>query len=249
MSKSGSTRRCKHSTSNRNGESDDDVKRFHGDGLVVKMRSNRRVLQITGDGCLIVLSKNSGSVHIVGDGCRLRVNHNEGNIEYIGDGGQVLLGSESVKGKVKFVGDGGKVILDSSSPETKSKIERKDSGTSWKERLNREANYLGEGTCSCKKVIDKICEKGDADDRTLSQEESDNLTNDMKQKSQGKCGKRNEEARKSSRHRTVTKIITKIQTDGDCVTKRFFGDSSSVVHSRSDGGDEELCVGNFGHKS
>lgn len=246
-SKSDSMRRCKH-LSNRNSENDDDIKRFHGDGLVVKMHSNRHVLEITGDGCRIVLSRNSGNIYIVGDGCRLRVHHNEGNIEYIGDGGQVLLGSESVKGKVKFVGDGGKVILDPSS-ETELEIERKELGTSPKERLNKKTNYLERNKCSCKKVVTKTlgCEK--CDNRALNEEELDNVTNDMKERDQGKYGKRNEEARKCLRHQTVRRIITKIQTDGQCVRKRFFNDSSFIVNSCSDNNScDEKYAGNLAHK-
>lgn len=210
--KSESMRHCKHSSNE--GTVDNGIKRFHGDGLVIRMHSNHRILEIVGDGCRIVLSKNSGSVHVIGDGCRLRVNHNVGDIEYIGDGGQVLLGPDSSKGKVKFVGDGGKVILDS-SPET-------DLEKYSKEQRNREA-YVQNVTC--KEIIDKIPEHED------DNEELDNILNDIKERSQGKYGKRNEETRKSLRHPTVTKIITKIQSDGQCVTKRF-GDSSLIVNSR-----------------
>lgn len=211
-----SMRHCKHSSD----ETDvNGIKRFHGDGLVVKMHSNHRVLEITGDGCRIVLSKNSGSVHVIGDGCRLHVNHNVGDIEYTGDGGQILLGPDSSKGKVKFVGDGGRVIFDS-SPETDLK----------KERRNRET-YVQNSTCPCKEIINKIPECEDDLHRMSNQEDLDNILNDMKQRSQGKYGKRNEETRKSLRHPTVTKTITKIQSDGQCVTKRF-GESSLIVNSR-----------------
>lgn len=213
---SNSMRRCKLSS---NGDDvDDGIKRFHGDGLVVEMHSNHQVLEITGDGCQIVLSKNSGSIHVIGDGCRLRVNHNVGDIEYIGDGGQVLLGPDSSKGKVKFVGDGGKVIFDS-SPKTDLKNPTK------KER-NRDI-YAQNFTCSCKEIINNIPE---CDHRILSQEVLDNILNDTK-RNQEKSGKCNEETRKSLRHPTVTKIITKIQSDGQCVTKRFV-DSSLIVNSR-----------------
>ncbi|XP_028050855.1 uncharacterized protein LOC105839414 [Monomorium pharaonis] len=208
---------CKHSSDK--GNVDDGVKRFHGDGLVIRMHSNHHVLQITGDGCRIVLSKNSGSVHVIGDGCRLHVGHNVGDIVYTGDGGQVFLGPDSSKGKVKFVGDGGKVILDSSRE------------TDTKEHKNRKI-YVQKATYLCKEIIKKIpeCEE---DCRPSNQEDPDNVLNDTKEKSQGKYdGKRsNEETRKSSRHPTVTKIITKIQSDGQCVTKRF-GDSSLIVNSR-----------------
>ncbi|EZA46670.1 hypothetical protein X777_03450 [Ooceraea biroi] len=252
--KSDSMRRCEHLPPDGSGEGDDGVRRFHGDGLVVRMHSNHRVLKITGDGCRIALSKNSGSVHIIGDGCRVRVNRNEGNIEYTGDGGRVLLGSESVKGKVKFVGDGGKVILDSSRVETESKTERKDSGNSSGERSNEEASYVEKDACSCKKVINATlgCEKRAVGNGTLNQEELDNVTNDVKERNQGKYRKRNEETRKSLRHRTVAKIITKIQSDGQCVRKRFFGDSSFIVNSRSDekciSFRDEKCVENFAQK-
>ncbi|KYN36919.1 hypothetical protein ALC56_08710 [Trachymyrmex septentrionalis] len=206
--KSDSIRHCKHS------DEDDDIKRFHGDGLVVRMHSNHNVLEIVGDGCCIVLSKNSGSVHVIGDGCKLHVNHNVGDIEYIGDGGRVLLGPDSSKEKVKFVGDGGKVIL-CSSPETVPKKFIKE---------QRRETYVQNCTCSCKEIINKECE----DDHRSNM---DNILNDMKERSQAKYEKRNEETRKSLRHPTVTKIITKIQSDGQCVTKRF-GDSSLIVNSR-----------------
>lgn len=209
---------CKHSSDE--GNVDDGIKRFHGDGLIVRMHSNHRILEIVGDGCRIVLSKNSGSVHVIGDGCRLRVNHNVGDIEYIGDGGQVLLGPDSSKRKVKFVGDGGKVILDS-SPET-------DLEKFSKEQRNRET-YVQNVTCKTlrKEIINKTSECED-DHRIANEEHLDNILNDMEKRSQGK---RNEETRKSLRHPTVTKIITKIQSDGQCVTKRF-GDSSLIVNSR-----------------
>lgn len=214
--KSNSTRHCKHPSD----EGDDSIKRFHGDGLVIKMHSNHRVLEIMGDGCWIVLSKNSGSIHVIGDGCRLHVNHNVGNIEYTGDGGQVLLGPDSSKGKVRFVGDGGKVIFDSSS-----EADLKSS----KERRNRET-YVQNFTCPCEEFANKIPECEDVH-RMSNQEDLDNFLNNMKESNQGKYGKRNEETRKSLRHPTVTKIITKIQSDGQCVTKRF-DDSSLIVNSR-----------------
>lgn len=214
--KSGSMRRCESSS-----EDDDGIKRFYGDGLVVRMHSNHRALEITGDGCRVVLSKNSGSVHIIGDGCRLRVNHNVGEIEYTGDGGLVLLGPDSSKGKVKFVGDGGKVILDS---------KMRSAGSS--RGQNREAERI---LYSCKEIVRETsgCEKCEDADRTSDREELDNIVNDMKERSQGKYEKRNEETRKSTRHLTVTKIITKIQSDGQCVRKRF-DDSSLIVNSHND---------------
>lgn len=211
---SNSMRGYKHSSD----KSDDDIKRFHGDGLVVKMHSNHRVLEITGDGCWIILSKNSGSVRIIGDGCRLRINRNVGDIDYTGDGGQVLLGPDSSKGKVKFVGDGGKVIFDSSPEDLKK---------SSKEQRNRET-YVQNFMYPCEEIINEIPE---CEDDRRNQEILDNILNDTKEKSQGKNGKRNEETRKSLWYPTVTKIITKIQSDGQCVTKRF-GDSSLIVNSR-----------------
>ncbi|KMQ95553.1 hypothetical protein RF55_4219 [Lasius niger] len=218
--KSGSMKRCERSS-----DENDGIERLHGDGLVVRMHSNHRVLKITGDGCRIILSRNSGSVQIVGDGCRLRVNHNVGDIEYTGDGGRVLLGPDSSKGKVKFVGDGGKVILDSNMR----------SGRSRSREQNRETDYVEKITYSCERIVRKIsgCEKCEGADRTSNREELDNIVNDMKEKSQGKYGKRNEETRKSTRYPTVTKIITKIQSDGQCVRKRF-GDSSLIINSHND---------------
>lgn len=214
--KSGSMRRCEPSS-----KDDDGIKRFHGDGLVVRMYSNHHGLKITGDGCRIVLSKNSGSVHIVGDGCSLQVNHNVGEIEYTGDGGLVQLGSDSSKGKVKFVGDGGKVILDSKMRSAGSSREQ-----------NRKIDCAERILYSCKEIVRETsgCEKGE--DETLAREELDNIVNDMKERSREKYGKRNEETRKSTRHPTVTKIITKIQSDGQCVRKRF-DDSSLIVNSHN----------------
>lgn len=214
---SNSMRGCEHSSDRSN--IDDGVKRFHGDGLVVKMHSNHHTLEIMGDGCRIVLSKNSGRVHVVGDGCRLHVSHNVGDIEYTGDGGRVLLGPDSSEGKVKFVGDGGKVIF-ASSPET-------DLKKSLKERTSRETHIHNFTFKEIVKMIKPQCE----DHRTSNEEVLDNMLNDIKEKSQGKYGKRNEETRKSLWHPTVTKIITKIHSDGQCVTKRF-GDSSLIVNSR-----------------
>ncbi|XP_070167893.1 uncharacterized protein [Polyergus mexicanus] len=217
-SKSGSMRHCEHSSAE-----DDGIKRFHGDGLVVRMHSNRRVLEITGDGCRIILSKNSGSVHIVGDGCWLSVKHNVGDIEYTGDGGRVLLGPDSSKGKVKFVGDSGKIILDSNM-----RLEEE----------NRKTDHVEKITHSCNKIVKKIpeCEKCEDADKISNREDMDNIVNDMKEKSRGKYGKRNEETRKSMRHPTVTKIVTKIQSDGQCVRKRF-DDSSLIINFH---GDEHL---------
>lgn len=201
---------------------DDGIERFHGDGLVVRMHSNHRMLEITGDGCRIVLSKNSGSVHIVGDGCVLRVKHNVGDIEYTGDGGRVLLGPDSSGGKVKFVGDGGKVILDS----------RMESEGFAGERNGEETDDVERVTFSFKKIIRKIPkrEKREDADGSSNREEVDNIANDAKEKSRGK---RNEETRKSMRHPTVTKIITKIQSDGQCVRKRS-DDSSLIINSHGD---------------
>lgn len=219
------------------GSSDKDgIERFYGDGLVVRMQSNHRVLEIKGDGCQIVLSRNSGSVHIVGDGCRLRVNHNVGDIEYTGDGGRVLLGPDSSKEKVKFVGDGGKVILDANM---------RSSG-----EQNRETDCVEEITYSCKKIVRKVqkeCEKWEADaDGASNREALDNIANGMKEKSQGKYRKYgSEETRKSKQHPTVTKIITKIQSDGQCVRKRF-DDSSLIINSQ---GDERSVTKNLSRSS
>lgn len=230
-SKSASMRHCEHSSAE-----DDGIKRFHGDGLVVRMHSNHRMLEIMGDGCRIILSKNSGSVHIVGDGCWLNVNHNVGDIEYTGDGGRVLLGPDSSKEKVKFVGDGGKIILDSNM---------RSEGSSGEQ--NRETDQVEKITYSHKKIIKKIpeCEKCEDADKTSNREDMDNIVNDMKEKSQGKYGKRNEETRKSTRHPTVTKIVTKIQSDGQCVRKRF-DDSSLIINFH---GDERFVTKNLSRTS
>lgn len=223
-SKSGSMRRCEQSSAE-----DEGIKRFHGDGLVVRMHTNHRMLEITGDGCRIILSKNFDSVHVVGDGCRLRVNHNVGDIVYTGDGGLVLLGPDSSKEKVKFVGDGGKVILDSNMRSEEFSREQ-----------NRETDNVEKIMYSCKKIVRKIpeCEKCENADRTSNREHLDNIVNDMKEKSQGK---RNEETRKSKRHPTVTKIVMKIQSDSQCVRKRF-DDSSLIVNFH---GDERFVTKNL----
>ncbi|XP_012233907.1 uncharacterized protein pirk [Linepithema humile] len=224
--KSSSVRRRERPSDERGAGNDagDGIERFHGDGLVVRMHSNHRVLKVTGDGCQVVLSNNSGSVRIVGDGCKLRVKHNVGDIEYTGDGGRILLGSES-KGKVKFVGDGGKVIFDSRSEAelNKSSKDRKNGGKI-------------EGIIyACEKIIGATpkCEKCEDDSMPWNEEDQDSAVNDTKEGRREKCGKRNDETRKSdARHPTVTKIITKIRSDGQCVRKRF-GNSSLIVNSRN----------------
>lgn len=215
--KSDSMRRCEQSSAEEEGN-----KRFHGDGLVVRMHSNHRMLEITGDGCRIILSKNFGSVHVVGDGCRLRVNHNVGDIEYTGDGGLVLLGPDSSKEKVKFVGDGGKVILDSNMRSEEFSREQ-----------NGETDNVEKIMYSCNEIVRKVseCEKCENADRTSNREDLDNIVNDMKEKGQGK---RNKETRESTRHPTVTKIVMKIQNDGQCARKRF-DDSSLIINFHGDG--------------
>lgn len=206
--KSDSMRRCEHLPNE-----DDGIKRFYGDGLDVRMHSNHRMLEITGDGCRIVLSKNSGSVHIVGDGCVLRVTHNVGEIEYVGDGGRVFLGPDSSRDKVKLVGDGGKVIIDS---------RMKSEGFSREKTDDVEE-------IAFKKNVRKIpkCEKCADADRSSNREELG------KEKSRGKYEERNEETRKSMWHPTVTKIITKIRSDGQCVRKRS-DDFSLIINSHGD---------------
>lgn len=231
--------RCEHLSDEMGTENDvdGDIKRFHGDGLVVRMHSNHRVLKVTGDGCQVVLSKNSGSVYIVGDGCRLRVKHNVGDIKYTGDGGRVLLGSES-KGKVNIIGDGGKVIFDSGSELNKFS----------KDRKSREE--IEEITYSCEKVIGETekCEKCEGNSMPWNEEDQDNAVKDTKERRRGKYEKRNDETRKSdARHPTVTKIITKIRSDGQCVRKRF-GDSSLIVNSHNDDRPRDEKLGNFGRE-
>ncbi|XP_020282591.1 uncharacterized protein LOC109854170 [Pseudomyrmex gracilis] len=237
--KNGSMKRCEFYSNKGGNESDvdDGVKRFHGDGLVVRMHSNHRTLEITGDGCWIVLSKNSGSVHVVGDGCRLHVNHNVGDIEYTGDGGRVLLGPESSKEKVKFVGDGGKVIRDSSLGTEPIKLS--------KNRRNKETICVQHVT---RKIVRKTprCEEYN-DKRVKNQESLENMTNEGKETTRDKC-KINEEQRKSSRHLpTIKKIITKIQSNDPCVRKRM-GDSSLIINFRGDNCSNRKYIGDSGHK-
>lgn len=219
-----SMKHCGHYSDEGDRDVDDDgVKRFYGDGLVVRMRSNHRALEITGDGCWIVLSKNFGSVHVVGDGCRLRVEHNVGDINYTGDGGRVLLGPGSSEGKVKFVGDSGKVIRNSSRGAESMK--------SSKDRRSEEPIYVRQHI----KVVRKTprCEKCD-DERVRDQEGSENMMNEKKEIIFREKCKINEEKQKSSRNlSTVTRIVTMIHGDDPCVRKRI-GDSSLVINSRGD---------------
>lgn len=247
-----SMRWCKHSAENgRNGAVDDGVKRFHGDGLVVRLDSNHRMLEITGDGCRVILTKNSGSVHIVGDGCFLSVNHNMGDIEYTGDGGQVLLGPDSSKKNVRFVGDGGKVIFDSAPEAAETTIDygkfhcqRKDLKKSSKDQRNEE-----ETACSRGKVVegapghekrDGRCDEDDCWRVTMSsssRERLDNALNEVKERGhRGKPGKCDDQTRKSLCRQVtaVTKIVTEIYGDGRCVRKRCNGNSSLIVNATGD---------------
>lgn len=233
------------------GAVDDGVRRYNGDGLVMRMRSNHRTLEITGDGCRIVLSKNSGSIHVVGDGCRLSVGYNVGDIEYTGDGGRVLLGPDSSTERVKYVGDGGKVILDSSlgdptiengryctTDPRKSPRESRKIGDSSTGRDNEKSDCVPKIACSCEEVIERtllrheIYEGRDVDGNAWVPSNSeclDNALNDAKERKQGKYAKRDEDTEKHSPHRIVTaKTITKIQVDGRCVRKRF-GDSTMLI--------------------
>lgn len=231
-----SMRRLKHGPSeNVGGVADDGVKRFYGDGLVVRLDSNHRVLEITGDGCRVILSKNSGRVRIVGDGCRLRVNHNVGDIEYTGDGGQVLLGPDSSKEKVRFVGDGGKVIFDlgaeAAEPTTdyvKFHCQRRRLKEPPKDRRNKEAAHE---KCEGRHNGDDGCWRVTMS--SSSRERLDNALNEMKDSGcQGKYSECDDQTRKSSRRQvvTVTKIVTKIPGDGRCVRKRLNDDSSLLVN-------------------
>ncbi|XP_033226389.1 uncharacterized protein LOC117178930 [Belonocnema kinseyi] len=83
-----------------------DVEILRGDGLVLSMETNNKLLKIMGDGCKITLSKNFGTIRVNGDGCQLKVVQNLGLIEYKGDGGRVYLGPDSYN-KVTFSGCGG----------------------------------------------------------------------------------------------------------------------------------------------
>ncbi|XP_014478005.1 PREDICTED: uncharacterized protein LOC106746208 [Dinoponera quadriceps] len=254
-----SVRRCKHLSSEEDAGSlaDDGVKRFHGDGLVVQLDSNHRMLEITGDGCRVILSRNSGSVHIVGDGCRLSVSHNVGDIEYTGDGGRVLLGPDSSMEKVKFVGDGGKVILDATGPEAaeptldygkfhccrRRRLEKfplRDQRNGETEEAASSRGGVAGGACSREK-----CEgRGDGDDEnggwrvtmsSSSRECLENSLNDVKERGRqrGKYGKRDDQTRKSSRCRRVV-TVTEIRGDGRCVRKQLSGDSSLIVTANGD---------------
>ncbi|XP_034192766.1 uncharacterized protein LOC117610014 [Osmia lignaria lignaria] len=100
------------------------TKKISGDGLSLKLHSNKQILEITGDGCNISVNKNSGSVKIIGDGCRLRIDENTGEVEYTGDGGRVLLGAKSIKDKVKYTGDGGRITFDGESRTKGRKFEQ-----------------------------------------------------------------------------------------------------------------------------
>lgn len=247
--------RCSPENTRSDSVNDDDVKRYHGDGLIVRMDSNHRVLEIRGDGCRISLSENSGSVRVVGDGCRLRVNHNVGDIEYTGDGGRVFLGPDSSKEKVKFVGDDGKVILyadldmESTIADQKEQHRTWDSRDSTGDRRNR-GSGVRNTACLRKEVIQRAARYDEyrrqfGDCKIVSNQELrtfgskqeclDNVTNDIKERNPEKYEKRNEETRKSSRHQTiVTTIITKIQNDGRFVRKRFDG-PSLIINLTEDG--------------
>ncbi|EFN82234.1 hypothetical protein EAI_05183 [Harpegnathos saltator] len=246
-------RRCKHpSEAAGDGVADDGVKRFHGDGLVVRLDSNHRVLEITGDGCRVILSKNSGSVHIVGDGCRLRVNHNVGNIKYTGDGGQVLLGPDSSKEKVRFVGDGGKVIFDSGPEAAEPTVDygkfhyqrrslKKSPASQRDEKTACSRGELAGGASSCEKCEGRNDEDGGwrVTMSSSSREFLDNVMNDLKERGcrqRGKYSKCDDQTRKSLRRQvvTVTKVVTKVRGDGRCVRKRLNGGSSLIVNSTSD---------------
>ena len=83
-----------------------DVEIIRGDGLLLSIDTNNKLLEIKGDGCKITLSKNFGTIRVNGDGCHLKVVQNLGSIEYKGDGGRVDLGPDS-NNKVTFSGCGG----------------------------------------------------------------------------------------------------------------------------------------------
>ncbi|XP_032688411.1 uncharacterized protein LOC116852312 [Odontomachus brunneus] len=257
---------CKHPAEDgENGAVDDSVKRFYGDGLVVRLDSNHRVLEITGDGCRVILTKNSGSVHIVGDGCRLSVNHNVGDIEYTGDGGRVLLGPDSSKENIRFVGDGGKVIFDSLPEAAETTIDygkfhcqRGDLKKPPKDQRNEK-----ETACSRGKLVGGASghEKSgqyDEDDcwrvtmSSSSRERLDNALNEVKERGyqRGKSGKYDDQTRKSLRRQVtvVTKIVTEIHGDGRCVRKRCNGDSSLIVNASARPTATDRRAENFRHE-
>lgn len=243
----GSMRRCKHQDPAVD-TADDGVKRFHGDGLVVRLDSNHRVLEITGDGCRVILSKNSGSVHVVGDGCRVRVNHNVGDIEYTGDGGRVLLGPDSSKEKVRFVGDGGKVIFDT-GPEAAEPTIGSGKFRYQRSQLKKAAkDQRNEGADHGRTPRDEVVASSERDEgrhvgedgcwrvtvSSSNREYLDNALNDMKESGccqRHKCAECDDQTGKSSRRQVVTKIVTEIRGDGRCVRKRLNGDSSLIVNS------------------
>lgn len=140
------------------------TKKISGDGLSLKLHSNKQILEITGDGCNISMNKNSGSVKIIGDGCRLRIDENTGNVEYTGDGGRVLLGAKSIKDKVKYTGDGGRITFDGESRTKSRKFEQP-----FKQKFDKTNG--GEGGCP------------------KSAEEMENVLN-VKKEAQGKEKKR-----------------------------------------------------------
>lgn len=206
----------------------DEVKRYRGDGLVVRMDSNRRALEITGDGCRITLTKNSGSVRVIGDGCRLNVSHNVGDIEYTGDGGRVLLGPRSSAEKVRFVGDDGKVIL-RDDPEMGARIadpearhRTRDSQSSAGDRRNEEFGRARKTASPRKEDVAQRPTRYNDCGTVPSRECLDNAINDTKERTSGPNERRDEG---SPRHRTIvtTRIVTKIQSDGKFVSKRFAG--------------------------
>lgn len=259
-----SMRRCKHhpAKDTKSGAVDDGVKQFHGDGLVVQLDSNHRVLEIMGDGCRIILSKNSGSVHVVGDGCCLSVNHNVGDIEYTGDGGRILLGPDSSKENVRFVGDGGKVIFNSDPEAAEVTIDYEKFHYRRRHLKKSPEDQRNEGTAGSRgKVVGDTSSREKRDKRhgeddysrvTMSssnRECLDNMLNEVKERGyqRGKYGKCDDQTQKSLHRQivAVTKIITEIRGDGRCLRKRCNGDSSLIVNVAGDVGsshhDRQAC--------
>lgn len=249
-------RHCKLSSDNTLVSNDtSETKCFYGDGLVIKMESNHRALEITGDDCTIILSKNSGNIQVIGDNCSIRVDNNLGDIQYTGDGGKILLGSSnSSMGRIKFVGDGGQIVYDVArdvSPSslgrhnTKCQIEHWNvdyndrTNNNSKRCLKNQRNIVSSHvqrdedkdirkTLKCKEFNGHY-----SDERTLQldQEYLDNImVNDVMEKTQGIYKKHDTKCRGSSvivGKAVAAKVTTKIETDGECIVKMCSDDFST----------------------
>ncbi|KAG7203323.1 hypothetical protein KM043_010411 [Ampulex compressa] len=199
----------------------EDIKRFSGDGLSVKMDCNHRILEVTGDGCRITLEKNSGSVRIIGDGCRLKIAHNVGDVEYNGDGGRVLLGPQSSRENVKYVGHGGKVTVgfDTKNAPSNGRT-NKNSSDSRKDAQNTPSSAAAFNS-DMPKLSNKTREKKSAGITC----EMENLANERKERRMEK----RYECEKSKKSIVATETIVTMTGNGVFVKKWLVGPSAMVT--------------------